>query len=138
MRGSYRSEGPRVMIFDGTMGLDTNRLSLAKVLCQWWGGVLAGASLVLALSFFVVGALRAAKPQAAAEFDRDVKPILQSSCIACHGLDRHEGQLRLDSEVAVLRGGASGKVELALVSVKPMARNTGRLKNGLNVSIKFS
>jgi mono/diheme cytochrome c family protein len=98
------------MIFDGTMGLDTNRLSLAKVLCQSWGGVLAGASLVLALSFFVVGALRAAKPQAAAEFDRDVKPILQSSCIACHGPDRHEGQLRLDSEGAVLRGGASGKM----------------------------
>src|SRR6266404_5988864 len=98
MRGSYQSEGPRVIIFDGTMGLDTNRLSLAKVLCQPCGAVLAGASLVLALSFLVVGALRAAKPRAAVEFDRDVKPILQSSRIASHGANRHEGQLRLDSE----------------------------------------
>ena len=98
------------MIFHGITGREPNRLSSAKFFCQPRGVVVAGASLVVALSFLGVGALRAAKPQAADEFDRDVKPTLQSSCIACHGPERHEGQLRLDSEAAVLRGGASGKV----------------------------
>ncbi|HVH69872.1 MAG TPA: c-type cytochrome domain-containing protein, partial [Candidatus Dormibacteraeota bacterium] len=44
------------------------------------------------------------------EFDRDIKPILESSCVTCHGPETHQGQLRLDSEAAILDGGVSGKV----------------------------
>src|SRR5260370_29941300 len=86
--------------------------------------ILAGGSLALSISFLAAGALRAAKPQAAGQasagqtttssktiqFDRDVMPTLQSSCVPCHGPEKHEGQLRLDSEEAILRGGVSGKV----------------------------
>jgi hypothetical protein len=86
--------------------------------------ILAGGLVAFSISFLVAGALRAAKPQAAGQanagqttapsktiqFDRDVIPVLQSSCVPCHGPEKHEGQLRLDSEEAILRGGVSGKV----------------------------
>src|SRR5215475_10867540 len=39
---------------------------------------------------------------------KDVESILQKSCVACHGENLTQGKLRLDSEVAVLRGGVSG------------------------------
>jgi len=48
------------MRFDGTTGCNPNRLSSARSLCQPWRVVLAGGSLVLAISFLIAGALRAA------------------------------------------------------------------------------
>jgi hypothetical protein len=48
------------MMFDGTTGCNPNRLSSAKFLCQPWRVVLAGGSFVLAISFLIAGALRAA------------------------------------------------------------------------------
>src|SRR5437870_6053640 len=45
----------------------------------------------------------------AADFNRDILPIFQASCSRCHGADKAEARLRLDSEAAVLRGGVSGK-----------------------------
>ncbi len=43
-----------------------------------------------------------------AEFQRDVIPILQSRCVACHGPDKQRGGLRLDTAANLLRGGDSG------------------------------
>ncbi len=43
------------------------------------------------------------------DFHRDIAPIFAASCKACHGAEKAEGQLRLDSEAAILRGGVSGK-----------------------------
>jgi mono/diheme cytochrome c family protein len=40
----------------------------------------------------------------------DIKPILEKSCITCHGADKHKGRLRLDGLEAVLKGGEDGKV----------------------------
>src|SRR6185369_11092161 len=44
------------------------------------------------------------------------KPLLDSRCISCHGLDKVKGGLRLDSRAAVLKGGENGP---ALVPGKP-------------------
>jgi hypothetical protein len=59
-----------------------------------------------------VAAVRAsapAAPQAAAvDFTRDVLPILKGSCMGCHGPTLAQGQLRLDSREAALKGGVSG------------------------------
>ena len=41
-------------------------------------------------------------------FSRKVKPLLVSRCVTCHGPDRAEGGLRLDSREATLKGGDSG------------------------------
>jgi mono/diheme cytochrome c family protein len=44
------------------------------------------------------------------DFVRDVRPLLEERCVACHGPAKQRGGLRLDSAAAVLRGGDSGDV----------------------------
>lgn len=46
------------------------------------------------------------------DFERDIAPILKASCIARHGADQPQAQLRFDSLAAAQKGGASGKVIL--------------------------
>ena len=50
------------------------------------------------------------KPRAKITFAHDIAPIFQKNCIACHGSEKPQGGLRLDSEAATLKGGESGKV----------------------------
>ena len=45
----------------------------------------------------------------AADFDRDVRPLLASRCYECHGDSAQEGGLRLDGVVGILKGGESGE-----------------------------
>lgn len=40
----------------------------------------------------------------------DVKPILDKSCIKCHGAEKPKAKLRLNSLEGVLKGGDDGKV----------------------------
>jgi len=42
------------------------------------------------------------------DFTKEVWPILQRSCVECHGPAKQEGSLRLDSREAAFRGGDSG------------------------------
>ena len=68
------------------------------------------------------GALKAAAPNETRLSDAErffidqVQPILASRCISCHGPDKAEGGLRLDSRAAAVKGGDSGP---ALVPGKP-------------------
>ena len=41
-------------------------------------------------------------------FERSIRPVLIQHCIACHGPQRQEGDLRLDSREAILTGGTRG------------------------------
>jgi len=41
-------------------------------------------------------------------FERNVRPLLLEKCTACHGDEQQEGELRLDSHVALLEGGDRG------------------------------
>lgn len=50
------------------------------------------------------------------EFQRDVYPILESKCIACHNVTVSEGNLILENHAAILKGGDSGP---AVVAEKP-------------------
>ncbi len=43
-------------------------------------------------------------------YEKDIKPLFDSSCIRCHGQERPKGGLRLDSLEAALKGGKDGKV----------------------------
>jgi len=43
------------------------------------------------------------------DFNRDVAPVLQASCVKCHGSLMTQAGLRLDSEAGVLKGGVSGR-----------------------------
>lgn len=42
------------------------------------------------------------------DFARDIQPILQKSCVECHGPDKPKGKLRLDSKDAAFKGGKGG------------------------------
>jgi len=43
-------------------------------------------------------------------FEAKVRPLLIKSCVECHGPDDQSGELRLDRQVHLLRGGSSGPV----------------------------
>ena len=43
-----------------------------------------------------------------AQFERHVRPLLLKHCSACHGGEIQEGELRVDSREALLRGGSHG------------------------------
>ncbi len=47
---------------------------------------------------------------AAADFVRDVQPILRKNCVGCHGPAMQQSGFRVDDRDAALRGGYSGKV----------------------------
>jgi mono/diheme cytochrome c family protein len=42
------------------------------------------------------------------DFVKDIQPILQKTCIECHGPEKQKGKLRLDSKEAAFKGGADG------------------------------
>lgn len=44
----------------------------------------------------------------ARDFARDIQPIFEQRCYACHGPTMQQGELRLDSSNSVFRGGGSG------------------------------
>jgi mono/diheme cytochrome c family protein len=47
------------------------------------------------------------------DFSRDVYPILQRHCIECHGPEKQNGKLRLDSRAAATEGGTNGAAIIA-------------------------
>ena len=64
-----------------------------------------GRSVAVCLSILLSSAGRAP----AADFARDVQPILKSRCYSCHDGRKHKAGLRLDVRSSALRGGESGK-----------------------------
>src|SRR5437879_3900030 len=43
-------------------------------------------------------------------YNADIKPLLEKSCVKCHGAEKPKGKLRLDSLEGILKGGEDGKV----------------------------
>src|SRR5262245_30361227 len=41
-------------------------------------------------------------------FEKEVRPLLTTHCLRCHGPEKQRGQLRLDSRAALLKGGDLG------------------------------
>ena len=65
--------------------------------------------LLAAAVLFVGGVASAEEPRAALDyFEREVRPILVDSCQKCHGPDKQESDLRLDSREAAVAGGVTG------------------------------
>jgi hypothetical protein len=67
---------------------------------------------IAALASLVTTELRAED----VDYLRDVKPLLQEKCFACHGALKQQGGLRVDTVASLLKGGDSGA---ALVGGKP-------------------
>lgn len=70
-------------------------------------------------------------PAAAAgtvDFVRDVQPILETSCIRCHGAEKPKGGFRLDSRDGAVAGGDSGAAVITGSSAKsPLIHYVARL-----------
>jgi len=68
---------------------------------------------------YVVWLLALAVGRAAAapvDFSKEIKPILESSCLSCHGEEKPKGGLRLTTRAMAVKGGENGT---ALVPGKP-------------------
>ena len=90
-----------------------------------------------ALLFFahLLGATELPKPAAApVDFTRDIQPILQMSCLSCHGVEKQRSGFRLDQRHAALRGGEIGKAILPGNSAEsPLIRMVAGLEEGLEM-----
>ena len=75
----------------------------------------------------------------ATDFDKQIAPILEQNCLACHGARKGNGGLRLNTKEAALKGAWSGKVitpgdaahsslytTLEILSDKPRSMPPGR------------
>ena len=72
----------------------------------------------LALAFTAVSALVPSRLSAAetVDFARQIKPLLESTCLSCHGAEKPKGELQLTTRALALKGGEKGP---ALVPGKP-------------------
>jgi len=63
---------------------------------------------VLLVAFLFTAPLQAADPTALELFEKNVRPVLVEKCVSCHGAEKQKGGLRLDTRVAILKGGERG------------------------------
>jgi mono/diheme cytochrome c family protein len=75
---------------------------------------IAAITTILSVSFAAIAADEAKLPPASEKkdvtFAADIKPILEKSCVKCHGAEKPKARLRLDSLAGVLKGSKEGKV----------------------------
>lgn len=82
---------------------------------------------ILLLSIFSTASL-----QAAPDFEKEIRPILETHCVGCHGADKQKGSYRLDERTSALKGGDSDKVAIVPgdVDASPLLRYiTGKDKD---------
>ena len=65
-------------------------------------------------------------------YEREVKPILQARCVACHGPLKQEAGLRLDTAALAIKGGESG------AAIKPGEPSASRLVERISATTKRS
>lgn len=79
-----------------------------------WRWTLAGLMLAVTLTESIcAGELSAdtkLDPATVEFFEREVRPVLVTSCLECHGPDKQESELRLDSHADMLKGSVGGVV----------------------------
>ena len=75
----------------------------------------------------LVAPVAAASEPGPSKYDRffgQAQPLLQAKCLSCHGPDKQEGGLRLDSAAALLEGGDNGPaVDLVDPEASPLLRS---------------
>jgi Protein of unknown function (DUF1549)/Protein of unknown function (DUF1553)/Planctomycete cytochrome C len=76
---------------------------LARRLCMALMVVVAPPTLAMAAD-------RAPEAETAEHFERQIRPLLADHCWKCHGKEKQEASLRLDSAAALAAGGDSGPV----------------------------
>jgi len=54
-----------------------------------------------------ISKLPAPASKAGVTFDNDIKPIIEKSCVKCHGAEKPKSKYRVDSREAFIKGGES-------------------------------
>ncbi len=67
----------------------------------------------LALHFLTASALVRFSASAEVDFKKEIAPILQKSCVECHGPNKQKADLRLDTKEAAMKGSKTGPVIIA-------------------------
>ena len=67
-----------------------------------------GRSMLIGFALLLVSALSSYGNQVI-DFSKDIRPILEANCVACHGPEKAKGKLRLDTAAGIRRGGDSGE-----------------------------
>lgn len=67
-----------------------------------------GSVLAIVAAFCLMPIAARAESDGGKYFEQHVRPLLAGKCVKCHGPDKQEGGLRLDSLAAMLAGGDSG------------------------------
>ncbi len=65
-------------------------------------------SVAACIAAIVAGTVAAAEDPLA-QYEREVRPILEQTCFKCHGAEKQKGGLRLDQKEGMLGGGDSGE-----------------------------
>src|SRR5216110_2869390 len=94
----------------------SNRTLVSMTRNQWTISVMLLASLCsIALGKLTPAQVKSLPPAATQpiNFTKDVKPILEASCVKCHGRGRAKGGFRLDTRETLLEGGDSGAAVVA-------------------------
>jgi mono/diheme cytochrome c family protein len=67
-------------------------------------------------------------PAKAFDFDKDIRPLLEASCVECHGAEKQKGGFRLDTREMLLKGGDNGDaVKLGKSADSPLVHHVARL-----------
>jgi mono/diheme cytochrome c family protein len=64
-------------------------------------------------ALFILAGTFASPARGEVDFSKEIRPILEKTCVTCHGATRQKGGLRLDSKEAMMKGAKSGKVVVA-------------------------
>lgn len=62
----------------------------------------------IGLAMIAFGLIHAPHTQADVDYLKDIKPLLKTHCVRCHGPLKAESQLRLDTKPLMIKGGDSG------------------------------
>lgn len=62
------------------------------------------------------------------DFDKDVRPLLEQTCVECHGAEKQKGAFRIDTREMLLKGGENGDaVKLGKSAESTLIHHVARL-----------
>ncbi len=94
--------------------------------------------ILLAAPFFCACAADTLPPPATSyDFDKDIRPLLQNSCVKCHSGAKPKGGLSLETRESLLKGGKNDKAILIGESAKsPLIRYVAGLEEDMEMPPK--
>ncbi len=112
-RNGSGTSRPRFFVPKGKRGRDVSDPSLARVLnesSRAWAVLWVGVAMLIGTDLFAAVDESRLPPALSRQidFDREVQPLFERSCIKCHGPTKPKSKFRLDNRDSALKGGEDG------------------------------